>query len=62
MTAEDKTEVARIVDARIGELIVWLNGLSQSAEIVDRPDVDSFKNALGLQNLSELPETGSVLR
>jgi hypothetical protein len=54
MSEQDRAEVSQLVEQRIGELIVWLSRLGL-AEVVDRPDIDGFENAFGLQNLGELP-------
>jgi hypothetical protein len=54
MSEEDRAEVSRLVEQRIGELIVWLSRLALP-EAVDRPDIDGFEDALGLQNLGKLP-------
>jgi hypothetical protein len=51
MSEQDRAEVSQLVEQRIG---VWLSHLRRS-EVVDSPDIDGFENALGLQNLSELP-------
>ena len=58
MSEEDRAEVTRLVEQRIGELIVWLSRLG--LEPVDSLDIDRFENPLGFQNLGELPQAVGV--